>query len=298
MNDLNLLDQMAAENEQAKKDSLRAVRLVSTVIAQSIVALIAIPTLISMNSSNVIWPLISTVPFIELFYYLSLASALAAPVIVAIFFSLNAFEIHVRIVAMLGAITFCLAFLGFGLMIQDTNAPLDNILGAALPAMPTLLFGLCFPFVLMRYLMGWQIVFKGLHETAERQKITVAGLMIFTAVFAFCIAPLRILEEPARPAYLALVFCGFELAVLVPFVLFVMRTDRILSNLVTFCLLVFFVVLVSLQFYGPESKGLGSFNIALGCTYFFVTIGLGLLACRFAGGKLVVHADLAEEVAG
>ncbi len=224
-----------------------------------------------------------------------LGIVLASLVFPAIFFSLLDAPLGVRFAGLCSTVACVLAITtvgvlggGIGRMAFDELA---RIFG---PAIPGIVISAALPFVLVRYLLGWQLVLHSWHPVVKRQNVSIAGLLISMAVVALCVTCLTRSTDPGAANATCAIVAGIGLIFLLPLTYLVMRTRRYWMWYLAFCLIVLLVgFLVSLNVYlftgNPmEIVPFLSVMLATGVAW----LGLGLVALRLLGASMVLNEEI------
>lgn len=220
---------------------------------------------------------------------------LAGPFLCALYCALMEFTLAARLSGGLAGFTFQVLALAAGVGFAGYPEPLSM---DWLAAVPCLFLAVCLPFLLARLLFGWQIRFPRFFPGQPPPRVSTAGLMIFTAAFAFCVAALSSSEiwlvEDA--ILVSLGGIGGGMALVIPVVLVVMRPARYGVGFSVSSLVPFPIAVALLAALGWELER--CLSAAATLSVGLVTINICLVAARLAGGRLQTNSDLEQENRG
>ncbi len=179
---INLLENLqSAESHQERRQARNAQRIWIAVFCGIVFA--GVSTRILMD-----WTGNPRHPFAPI-VFVNFGLLVAGPFICAMFLTLPALTIGARITGSLVAVVI-LVFAGvIGNARESDFYELfdfqDLVVG------PIWLIGLCLPFGIMRSVMGWQIWVPYYDQPNDRPRLTIAGMMVVTALVAISMSVLR-----------------------------------------------------------------------------------------------------------
>ncbi len=155
-------------------------------------------------------------------------------------------------------------------------------------ALPLLFLGLASPFLLARSVLGWQIRFDWLGE-AEPEPLSVAGLMGATAIVAFAIFMIQLLEQQHLLLSLryVLIGTGVSFMVLFPVASQILKTHSPLTSLTFLGVGVVLLSILSLVFVQIPLRVLMGWPLTT--LTFLMSFAIALVAIRSVGGRLVTN---------
>ena len=171
--------------------------------------------------------------------------------------------------------------------------------GELVPMIPILTLGCCLPFLTVRHLRDWQLVFESLGDLPSRQNLSVAGLMIATAVAGFCIVSTQMCPQPEIGFIVAAIVAGVGFCVFLPMFGFVMRSNSpVIAMLVCYIIggILGVLVLGGINYFVSILSGYGrlfGFGHSIGMMALF--FAMGVASCRRLGAKLVDRNDMIRQ---
>ena len=278
---INLLEKLPGAGNQARQLEIRQLRTASRIWAVVagliLVASVVVPSLLNPGSSEATGVGVADV---------GSGLVLAGPFLCALFCALTGFSLTVRLSGGLAGLAFQVLALAAGIGIAGYPEPLTVDWVATIPL---LFFAICLPFLLARFLFGWQIHFSQFFPALQPPRISVGGLMIFTAAFAFCAAALSSSQSGLveNAILVALGGIGAGMVLVVSAVLMVMRSSRCRVGFAVSSILSFPLAVTVLWASGREIEH--CLPPATSLTIACVTINICLVAARRAGGRILDH---------
>lgn len=208
------------------------------------------------------------------------------PVVSVAFAVLTTFDLHVRLIGLCTSVALSL----FAIMAGVEQPFFSDILGM-LTLLPIILLGCAIPFLFVKHLLHWQIIFEPLFQQPKRRPISVAGMLIFTAVIAVCIASVQMYEIPSAGLIAMLAVAGIGFAFVLPLLRVQLLSRRYWVGLLSTYFGTFLVVATALQSVSklsPLKLAVDSEAIGFGhsAATGVLVMGLFVVACRMAGGRL------------
>ena len=191
---------------------------------------------------------------------------------------------------------FALVVIGLLLSGYDSNN-LNEASRYVAPAIPAGIASIAFPFLLVRYLLGWQIVMQNWSGEPKLQHVSITGLMIVTFYVAVCVVALRVSPTPVSAFAFCAVIAGIGLIFWILFVNLMLRANSYWLYWSAFVALGFVIGIVySLVIVNYRGMPFELWAV-LGPPLIFGTgvlwLGLGFIAIRLLKGTLIFNSDLA-----
>lgn len=283
MNDLNLLDKLAKDTPQDRRAQ----------IGRWLFACLSFAGLISGLGIGISLRSFPT-GSLQIFELAVMGIVVASFCFPVTLFTLLDAPLGVRFAGVCGSIACILAAITVGLLGAGTpKFDFDDFAALFLPVIPALIASIAVPFLLARYLLGWQIVLQSWNSRPDRENFTVAGLLVATAVVGFC---MRLLSRSTDPAS-AIAFCamvgGFGFVFLLPLTYQMFRASQSWIYLFVFGAISCFVGIGVIRFCDSQLK-LPSFFMgspsAFGgmCAVGTTWIGLAFTSMKLLGASLVL----------
>ncbi len=201
--------------------------------------------------------------------YFIVGMTLASFFFLSLLFSLLNVQWQVRTFGLLGTVSVMVIAAQFGGVLEK-YAVKDYVLAA-----PAMALSMALPFLLARYLLGWQFVFASWDREQKRQFVSVFSLFVLVSVVAFCVFGVQKCGN-FYPLVICAIFFGVGSIVVLPYLFLMMRTPKIGFY---FWLTSLLALLFS---WGPP--GIVTFGV--------VWLGVGLVALRYLGCSLVLNREI------
>lgn len=284
MNDLNLLDKLPSSGKQRGEVAGRRLLLAVAIVGGL--------------SCVLVWLMMRAVPFgtPSILLGVLLGVFLAAPFLPCILLSLLEAPLGVRAAGIACTLMLFAAATFVGLLISGTSLrSIEELARYVLPAAPAVVGSMLLPFLMVRYLFGWQIVMRNWNKSAERQNVSVAGLMLATMYVGVCVVMLMRSPAPVYSGAVCAWIVGVGIILLTPYVYLTVRGRMYWIHLLTFC----FIAVGAGVAYGAVAVLV--YRVAFSIDFFILPVvvfsagtswlGLGFIAVRFLGGELVLNSD-------
>lgn len=286
MNDLNLLDQLP---QAAKRSSGEVVGhwLLLSVLAVGFLSTLLVWSLLRMFP-NELMMLVHTV-FMGVF--------LAFPFFPGIVLTLLDAPLGLRAGGLVVSALLYFSVAIFGILISGGDAGgISEVARYVGPAVPLGIGCIAIPFLLARYLLGWQIVMRNWGGEPKLQHISITGLMIATFYIAVCVVALRASPEPIAAFAFCAVIAGIGLIFWILFVHLMLRAKSYWLYLLIFVVVGVAIGLAysfsMIRFQGAPLE----LWFVLGPPSIFASgvlwLGLGFIAIRLLKGELIFNSDL------
>lgn len=277
--DLNFLEKLPKPSEAklAEKRLALAKMVAIAVIAFSFLACLSVNFLMSNIQQN---------EWAAGIVYTCFGLIIGLPVASTALAVLTIFDWRVRLIGLCTSIALSLFALSVGIDKYEFST-----LTQLLTLLPIVLLGCAIPFLFVKHFLHWQIVFEPLFEEPKRHPVSIAGMLIFTTLIAISIASMQMFEIPSVGFISMLVVAGVGFAFVLPLFRIQLLSKRYWIGLLATYSVTFILVATALQatsILSPLNLASGFEAIGFGhsAATGVLTIGLLVVACRLAGGRL------------